>query len=313
MKGRLLMLCLLLLVCPHLVAGDRQAVVIGMTQQLHSAVLDEERSYAVSLPASYPLARTQRYPVLYVLDGEEQFVPTAASARFLAAQGEIPELIVVGIDSTVRVRDFTQSDWAEAWVGGGGADTFARFLGEELLPTIARDYRTDGYRILSGHSAGGQFALHALAAHSGLFRAYIALAPSLDWDHGLPQRELQQALDATKSLPAFVYFAYGDDYEDALAADKALEATLAGSAPIGFRARSRHFPDESHGSIALLAQIDALRSLYAGYKLSNDALQNADLAVVEQHYRDVSKSLDWPIAVPESAINNLGYTMLGKG
>ena len=312
MKVQSLMLCLLLLVCPHLVAANAQDLIIGTTLQIHSKVLDEERSYAVSLPASYPWARSQRYPVLYVLDGREQFAHTVASARFLSAQGEIPELIVVGIDSTERVRDFTQTDWPEAWIGGGGADNFARFLGEELLPKIAGDYRTDGYRIVSGHSAGGQFALHAVAAHPDLFRAYIALAPSVNWDHGLPQRELQQALGAAKSLPVFVYFAYANDYEQALADDLALKATLAGHVPAGFRASSRHFPLESHSSIALLGQIDALRSLYAGYGMSNDALQDADLASVDMHYGDLSKSLGWPVAVPESTINSLAYSLLGN-
>lgn len=312
MRIRVLIFCLLLLVCRHVAAGNGQDVVIGKTQSLHSAVLDEERSYTVALPVSYQWASTQRYPVLYVLDGQDQFVHTAASVQFLAARGEIPELIVVGIDSTVRVRDFTQTDWPEAWIGGGGADNFARFLGEELLPKIAGDYRTDGYRIVSGHSAGGQFALHAVAAHPDLFRAYIALAPSLNWDHGLPQREMQQALDAAKSLPVFVYFAYANDYEQALADDLALKATLAGRVPAGFRASSRHFPLESHTGIALLGQIDALRSLYAGYGMSNDALQDADLASIEQHYRDLSKSLGWPVAVPESIINSLAYSLLGN-
>ena len=313
MHVRSLLLCLLLVVCPHLVAGESHPVVIGHSQQMHSTVLDEERSYSVSLPVGYASSDAQRYPVLYVLDGEEQFPLAVATTRFLAAQGEIPETIVVGIDSTVRVRDFTQTDWPEMWVGGGGADNFARFLGKELLPKIEGDYRTDGYRILEGHSSGGQFALHALAAHPGLFRAYIVLSPSLDWDHGLPQRELQEALDAAKSHPAFVYFAYGNDYAQPLADDKALEATLAQHVQDGFRASSRHFPKESHTGITFLSQFDGLRTLYAGYGLSNDVLRDANLAFVEQHYRDVSKSLGWHIAVPETVINTLAYNALGNG
>lgn len=313
MKARFLMFSLILLVCPDLFAASAQTVALGTTQHLHSVVLAEVRTYAVSLPASYQWASAQRYPVLYVLDGQDQFVHTVASAQFLAAQGEIPEMIVVGIDSTVRVRDFTQTDWPEMWIGGGGADTFVRFLGEELLPKIARDYRTDGYHILSGHSAGGQFALHVLAMHADLFRAYVALAPSLDWDNNLPQRELQKSLDATKSLPAFVYFAYGDDHRNALADDLALKAVLVEHAPAGLRSSSQHFPLESHGGIALLGQIDALRKLYAGYGMSNDMLQDADLVAVEQHYRELSKSLGWPVNIPESVINTLAYAQLGNG
>ena len=109
-----------------------EPVVIGQTERLHSAVLDEDRTYRVALPASYKWATDRRYPVLYVLDGAWHFQHAAASVGYLSAHGEIPEMIVVAIDSTKRVRDFTQSDWPTAWVGGGGAANFKRFF--SILP-----------------------------------------------------------------------------------------------------------------------------------------------------------------------------------
>ena len=151
----------LLLVYSSTTGADAQ-IVIGQTHGIHSAVLNEERNYRVYLPDSYAWAKDRRYPVLYVLDGESEFLHTAASVDYLAAHGEIPELVVVGLDSTVRVRDFSPTDWPEAWVGGGGAGNFKRFLSTELIPTIERTYRTDGFRVLSGPSAGGLFALYCL-------------------------------------------------------------------------------------------------------------------------------------------------------
>ena len=174
-----------------------EPAVIGQTERLHSAVLDEDRTYRVALPASYKWATDRRYPVLYVLDGAWHFQHAAASAGYLAAHGEIPEMIVVAIDSTKRVRDFTQSDWPTAWVGGGGAANFKRFLSTELMPAVERAYRTDGFRALSGHSASGQFVLYCLTAEPALFRGYLAFAPSLDWDGNLPQRSLEAAFAAT--------------------------------------------------------------------------------------------------------------------
>ncbi len=50
-----------------------EPVVIGQTERLHSAVLDEDRTYHVALPASYRWATDRRYPVLYVLDGAWHF------------------------------------------------------------------------------------------------------------------------------------------------------------------------------------------------------------------------------------------------
>ncbi|MEG3192561.1 alpha/beta hydrolase-fold protein [Lysobacter sp. D1-1-M9] len=307
-----LLLCLLLVFCVNGFAGTGVPIVIGESRQLHSVVLDEDRTYQVFLPDSYAWAQGRHYPVLYVLDGKSHYAHTAASVDYLAAQGEIPEMIVVAVASTNRVRDFTQTDWASHWVGGGGADNFMRFLSSELIPEVERSYRTDGFRILSGHSAGGQFALHGLTSEPTLFKAYFALSPSLNWDDRLPQRSLQQALRATGSLSAFLYVARSDDAGQALADYEALVATLRDDSPHGFRWHAQAFPEETHGGMPLLAQIDALRSLYAGYHVHNDQLGEG-LAAIEQRYRKVSEAMNWPMAVPEDVINRLGYVALGEG
>ncbi len=109
-----------LLVCFSTTGADAQ-IVIGQTHGIHSAVLNEKRNYRLYLPDSYAWAKDRRYPVLYVLDGESEFLHTAVSVGYLAVHGEIPELVVVELDSTVRVRDFSPTDWPEVWVGGGGA------------------------------------------------------------------------------------------------------------------------------------------------------------------------------------------------
>jgi predicted alpha/beta superfamily hydrolase len=310
MLRRTVLLLLLILSRGPVWAGE--PVPIGQLERLHSAVLAEDREVQVALPASYGWAKDRRYPVLYVLDGKTHFAHTAGSVGYLAAQGEIPEMIVVAIASTVRIRDFTQTDWATAWVGGGGAGNFKRFLSTELLPWVDRTYRTDGFRALAGHSAGGQFVLYCLTAEPALFQAYIALSPSLDWDGNLPQRSLEASFEATRNLPAFLYVARSDDAGRALADYERLVQTLRTKAPQGFRWHSQAFPEETHGSIPLLAQIDALRRLYDGYRFHNDLLEKG-FAFAQQHFQEVSKRVGWPLGVPENVLNSLGYAALGQG
>ena len=261
-------------------------VTVGQAQSIHSAVLNEDRQYQVYLPDSYAWAKDRRYPVLYVLDGKTHFVHTAASVGFLAAQSEIPEMIVVAITSTVRVRDFTQTDWPSAWVGGGGANSFKRFLSAELMPRINGAYRTDGFGILSGHSAGGQFVLYCLTSEPSLFNAYIALSPSLDWDDNLPQRSLQKSFESTPNLPAFLYVARSDDSGRALADYDNLVKTLKTTSPGRFRWHSQAFPNETHVSIPLLAQIDALRHVYGGYRFQDDLLERG-FSFAQRHFETV--------------------------
>lgn len=289
-----------------------EPVIIGQSQRLHSAVLNEEREYRVLLPDSYGWAKNRRYPVLYLLDGEKEFIHTAAAVSYLAANGEIPEMIVVAIVSTVRIRDFTQTDWPSRWIGGGGAGNFKRFLSAELMPAINRAYRTDGFRVLSGHSAGGQFALYCLTSEPSLFNAYFALSPSLDWDDNLPQRSLEKSFESTKRLSGFLYVARSDDAGRALADYDRLVLTLKTKSPAGFRYHDQPFPSETHSNVPLLAEIDALRRLYAGYRIHPDLLDKG-FAFAQQHFQEVEKTVGWPLGIPEVVINDLGYAALSAG
>ena len=294
------------------ISFSQTQIVIEQNQAIHSKILNEDRNYQIYLPESYQWASDRSYPVLFVLDGESNFLHTTGSVSFLSSRGEIPELIVVAITSTVRVRDFTQTDWSSHWIGGGGARNFKNFLSKELIPQIEKDYRTNGFRILSGTSASGQFALYTLTSEPSLFNAYFVMSPSLDWDNNLPQKSLEESFSHTTSLNAFLYFAWSDDFGSALADDQKLLETLETKSPKGFRWIGKAFPDETHVSVPLLAQIDALRQLYTGYRFHNDFLDKG-LTFAEKHFQDVSKMVGYEIPVPEDVINNFGYEALGKG
>ena len=291
---------------------SQDPVVIGQKKVIHSNILKEDRTYQIYLPQSYNWAVDRNYPILYVLDGESNFIHTTVTVDFLSSTSEIPELIVVAITSTVRVRDFTQTDWSSHWIGGGGANNFKIFLSKELIPEIEKDYRTNKFRILSGHSAGGQFVLYTLSSEPSLFNAYFAISPSLDWDNNIPQRSLEESFEQTDSLKAFLYFAWSDDLGQALANDQRLLKTLETKSPKKFRWVGKGFPDETHVSITLPAQIDALRQLYAGYRLHNDLLVNG-FNFAEKHFEEVSDKVGYSIPVPEDVINNFGYEALNNG
>lgn len=134
------------------------------TIRLKSTVLGEDRVILVRLPQSYE-AGNQRYPVLYLLDGDAHIAHTSATADFLARNGRMSELIVVGIPNTDRTRDLSPTKVSTPGATGapqfptsGGGDNFLKFLETELIPEIDKTYRTHPYRILAGHSLGGLFA-----------------------------------------------------------------------------------------------------------------------------------------------------------
>ncbi len=285
---------------------------LGPTHYLNSRILNEKRSYHVYLPTSYSWANNRSYPVLYLLDGESQFLHTAAAVDYLASNREIPEMIVVGLNSTIRIRDFTPTDWPEMWVGGGGAPNFKRFLAEELVPAIDKKYRTDGFRVLSGTSASGLFAIYSFISADSPFQAYFAHSPSLDWDNNWPEKSLKSAIAEHRNLRGFLYVARSDDTGRPLEDFQRFVEVLRTQKPLGVRWHASEYPLETHNGVALLSEIDALRRLYEGYHFHNDFLSKG-FGYAEKHFKDVSAVVGWKLEMPESVVNDLGYEALSSG
>lgn len=84
-------------------------VVASESVRIQSSVLQESRTLTISKPKGYE-GTTDRYPVLYLLDGEVHFPYAAGMVNFLAESDRIPEMIVVGVssqDRAKRTRDLT--------------------------------------------------------------------------------------------------------------------------------------------------------------------------------------------------------------
>jgi enterochelin esterase-like enzyme len=143
---------------------------------MRSAFLGPTRHVEVWLPPGYDSAATTRYPVLYMHDGQNLFDPRIANtgvdwgvdeaAVRLAGQGVIPPIIVVGVWST-DARGSEYSPWDHA------AD-YARFLIEELMPRVNREFRTltgPANTVAMGSSMGGLLSFYLVTHHADVFGA----------------------------------------------------------------------------------------------------------------------------------------------
>ena len=272
-------------------AEDRtSSMVIGEVVHIRSKVLHEERTLFVSKPAGYEDG-ADRYPVLYLLDGETHFRYTSGIVEFLADADRIPETIVVAIASgsiEQRTRDLTTPSSAEIdnrfSPGNGGADAFLSFLANELIPYVESAYRTRPYRMLAGHSFGGLFAIHSLTAKPKLFNAYIVIDPSLSWNHGAVVAEAEAFFSKTKELQADLYFTAANAYGKMFGGVRRLAAILDEKAPAGFRWNFEWMKQEGHMSIALPSIYQGLQTVFDGWQLT-DPLELFDKGGIEAVHR----------------------------
>ena len=147
-----------------------------------SEKVGEPREFWVSLPDRYNDS-AEKYPVLYMMDGDFNFDSgVIGGVRYAARLGEIPEFIIVGIKNTNRSKDIFPEEvtYPDGSKDGGRANQYLDFVRDELIPRVAKSYRTTDYRILYGTSNTGFTAVHALFRTPDLANAYIAASATLN-------------------------------------------------------------------------------------------------------------------------------------
>jgi hypothetical protein len=290
---------------------------------IRSKVLNEDRVIWVRVPPGYEQSKSL-YPVLYETDAPGHVNETGGINDFLVNNDRMPPVIIVGITNTDRTRDLTPShddtknpDGTAAFPTSGGSNKFLEFIQTELIPEVEKRYRTAPYRIFTGHSLGGLFAIHALITRPNLFDAYIAVSPSLQWDNGRTLHEAQQFFKREELKKTFFFSLasegntpnpMGENFEQ-------LGKTLAAGAPKGLIWESARYPDEDHGSTTLRAHYAGLKKVFDGWQVPRDektGIIAGGLQGVEQHYRKLSERYGYTVIAPENTLNNLGYQLMGS-
>lgn len=239
---------------------------IGETFKIDSVVLDEQRTINVFLPSGYKQTTGQRFPVMYMLDGGlgEDFLHIAGLLHISALNGTMPPFILVGVENTERRRDLTgptevASD-REIAPRVGGSAAFRRFIAEELIPRIERDYRCTERRAVVGESLAGLFVIETLMQQPDLFDTWIAVDPSLWWNDEFLLKHQTELLSQ------------GDRQQDRLFMATTVDTPI-GQAAARLHESLRHsgilaelallpLPGETHASIYHPAAIRAFRVLF---------------------------------------------------
>lgn len=315
---QLRLLGLVLFLAAPLAAQAPVALTVGVRDSVVSQVLNEERKLQVYLPDGYR-GGEQKYPVIYLLDGDGHFHHTTGIVSFLTQQGRMPPVIIVAVPNTDRTRDLTpvtHTDSAGAFPTAGGDQNFLRFFREELFPYIEGRYRTLPFRILVGHSFGGLLAIDALETHPEMFRGYIAISPSLWWDGMAQAKRAPEALAARRNLRAWVYMTTGNEGGEMLSGAQQVADAFQAAALPGLKWKFLHMPNETHGSIPHRSTYDGLEFIFADMALTQEqsvALVAEGLPGLDRHYKQVSEMYGYTIDTPEFLINQLGYIQLRSG
>lgn len=293
------------------------SITIGQRLKIQSKALGETRTYLVHKPNRYDFTK-EAYPVLIVLDGIDHFAHTSATMEFLANNGLMPQMIVVGITNTDRGRDMTPPltipPVKPRQGATGGIDKFLSFIGDELLPEIDRTYRTRPYRVLVGHSLGGLAAVYSLVKRPELFNGYIAISPSLWWDNQTLVKEAEVFLTSRKELRADFYMTMADEDTAMLGGAWKLAAFMEEQRPKSLRWQFVRSPEETHGTIPYRSTYNGLQFIFDGWNIRDDVamFEQSGFAGIDAHYEKLSARVGYPVPMPDHIFGGLFYTFLGE-
>ena len=325
-------------------AQNDNKIVIGKIDSVYSRILNEQRKIWVYTPDMTSGIPNQRYPVVYLLDGDAHFASVVGMIQQLSqANGNsvYPEMVVVGIPNTDRTRDLTPThvtsdppmmDSISSKTSGGG-ENFVAFIEKELMPHIDSVYPTNPYKILIGHSFGGLTIMNVLTNHTKLFNAYIAIDPSMWYDKEHFLKAMETKLTEKKYDGIRLYIGIANTMPEGMTLDKMKKDTSSGTRHIrsifaldkflkanpqnGLKYASRYYGDDNHGSVPLINEYDGLRFIFDYYRFnltSRDLTDSSDKFVtkLKKHYTLVSEEMGYKISPPELSINALGYDAMSK-
>ena len=317
-------------------------VTIGTIDSIQSKILSEQRKVWIYVPNSGQADSKQRYPVLYLLDGDAHFYSVVGMIQQLSqVNGNTicPEMIVVGIPNTDRTRDLTPThvdadppfmDSAFSKTSGGG-EQFVSFIEKELMPHIDSLYPTQPYKMLIGHSFGALTVMNIVANHRKLFNSYICIDPSMWWDKMKFLEATKKSLSEKNFSGTTLYLGIANTMNEGMDITKVerdtsddtrhirsildLDKTLKNQKQNALRYESKYYSNDDHGSVPLIAEYDGIRFIFDKYRfklLPKDFLDSTvDLAdKCEKHYREVSNLFGYKVLPPENIVNGMGYDFL---
>lgn len=251
-------------------------VSIASKHTINSTILNEERTLYISLPDGYEKSN-DTYPVLILTDGKQNIKHVTGSIELLTRTGSIPPIIVVGIESKNRSKDFSPSK-LENRPETGNAPKFLDFIENEVFPYVDSNFRTHPFRILQGHSLGGLFTAFALLEKPDLFDAHIILSPSFWWNQEEFINKSGKFFRENQHLNKAIYFSIGkDESSEKWGMRKELSKfvdSLNMNKPKNIRYQHNELDNEGHMSSPLLGTYHGLRFIFSDMFLTKEQITN---------------------------------------
>lgn len=289
---------------------DSTGLVIAEIKIIHSTILNEDRKIYIYTPINH----SEQLPVIYLMDGEMVSL-VAGIVDFLYQTNQLPPIIVVGIGNYEydRARDLTPTHNllnmdgttdSIFWKNSGGSENFLKFIKEELMPFVEKNYNPSPNKIFFGHSLGGLMTTYCLFNHPEMFKSYIAVSPSLWWDKESIFKNSDILFKNKGNSHKTIFFSDGNEGFDYHKSVSSLQSLLQQNNVTGLRYKYIHYPEETHNSQVVKATQDGLNFVFENWKPTTS---DTTVELILKFYQKRSEQNGFQELPPEQVINEMGY------
>ena len=275
--SRLTLIIVIISSCKSKTTSKKESNQISIATKhiINSKILKEDREILISLPDGYEKTKAN-YPVLVLTDGVQNIKHAIGSIELLTRTGSIPPIIVVGIKSNNRTKDFSPTI-SKNNPGSGNGPNYLEFIEKEVLSFVRTNYRTHPFTVLEGHSLGGLFTAYALMEKPNLFDAHLILSPSFWWNQEEFIKKSGSYFKANPDLEKAIYFSIGkDESSSKWGMRKELSKfvdSLEAYKPKNTRFKHTEFENEGHMSSPLLGTYFGLKWIFSDMLYTNEQLE----------------------------------------
>jgi len=273
-------------------------VSIGDNYTISSKILNQDRTIQIYLPDSYK-DTDQTYPVLYILDGQRFFTNGVSIQKSLRSPIAMPEMIVVGINSSQSLR--------RPLFGEG--DVFTSFLKDEVIQFVDSNFRTTQERVIFGWEAAAYYISELILKEKDLFSGAIIT------DGGDASEEQVKGFNSEKEIYLYMANSRKDIYY--ISSSDHLNELLKKNNPKNLIWKYELFNDEVHQTMPHLAMYKGLKYFYHNYDaLVFESIQQyldlGGIPYITSFLKEREKRFGADITVEQSTQNSLIWLGLNR-
>ncbi|MCC2616816.1 hypothetical protein LJ739_11240 [Aestuariibacter halophilus] len=225
--------------------------------QIEDERFEKPLLFTVNLPDGYEQNADKRYALLF------DFHPYADSYLkgmhdWLSHNGEWPW------PQTIIVNPAMGNPVGRLFDASGKTTPLIDFFEAKLLPALDKNYRTNGFRIMSGFRVNGTLALSAMLRKPGLFNAYFVTSPELEDDYAGILSAAASGMKTIDAPPVYVLITHGSGVKEKHQLDEyaRLNQILSDNLPPNVAWDYRDFSEHMFMTLPLLTLLTGIEQVF---------------------------------------------------